>query len=174
MYHPSVPLYAQLLRAIGCSCAIIFVPGGARGVLLKSNVPCNCAYTDNLGLMREGRRRFNVMIAWGDIRHQRWREEKYFQSLNQKWSDFRKSEFPALQYFSYECCGELAGIFHCSCSWTFWKTLRIHYLENEVWALSHVIVEAYVFSCMLPITYYLSFIINTLHGLWWNHNRTQS
>ena len=46
-------------------------PGGASGVLLKSNAPLSCAYTNSLGLIFDGRSKFNVMVAWSMRRHHR-------------------------------------------------------------------------------------------------------
>ena len=42
-------------------------PGGASGVLLKSNAPCSCAYTDSFGFNFDGQRRFRVVMECGII-----------------------------------------------------------------------------------------------------------
>eukprot|EP00978_Attheya_sp_CCMP212_P029679 scaffold106180_cov36-Attheya_sp.AAC.1 len=42
-----------------------FVPGGAKGVRLKSNAPCICAWADNLGLRWDPRIKFKEIRAWG-------------------------------------------------------------------------------------------------------------
>jgi hypothetical protein len=42
------------------------VPGGARGVRLKSKCPFNWAYADMRGFIRDFRRRLIVMVAWGN------------------------------------------------------------------------------------------------------------
>ena len=41
------------------------MPGGAKGVLVKSRSPLICAYVDNDGLIRDPRRRLRVIVAWG-------------------------------------------------------------------------------------------------------------
>ncbi len=46
---------------------------GARGVRLYSKAPLSCASADSFGLMREGRRRFKVVVAWWMRRHHRCR-----------------------------------------------------------------------------------------------------
>ena len=46
------------------------VPGGARGVRVKSKVPSSWAYAESLGLRRQARRRLRVSSARGRRRHQ--------------------------------------------------------------------------------------------------------
>ena len=41
-----------------------FVPGGARGVQLKSKVPLSCASVESRGLIIDGQRRFKVRVVW--------------------------------------------------------------------------------------------------------------
>ena len=41
------------------------VPGGARGVRLKSKIPLSWASADKRGLMRDGRSKLRVSVAWG-------------------------------------------------------------------------------------------------------------
>ena len=43
---------------------MVLHPGGANGVVLKSNAPLRCAYMDKHGLSFDGRKRFSVIIAW--------------------------------------------------------------------------------------------------------------
>jgi hypothetical protein len=45
---------------------MIRVPGGAKGVLLKSKCPFNWAYADMRGLIRDFRRRLRVIVACGN------------------------------------------------------------------------------------------------------------
>eukprot|EP00957_Ditylum_brightwellii_P143548 10936085-Ditylum_brightwellii.AAC.1 len=55
---------------IRLSWTITFVPGGARGVRLKSNAPFICASADRCGFSQEGLRRFNVNRACGSRQFQ--------------------------------------------------------------------------------------------------------
>ena len=48
---------------------IIFVPGGAMGVVLKSNVPKICAYADNIGFVIDFINKCIVISACFTIRH---------------------------------------------------------------------------------------------------------
>ena len=166
MYHSSAHLHVRLLRDKGISWSIISVPGGARIVALKSNVLYSCTYTDNSGWCE---RAGGGSIWW-------WHgvpfDSKdggvtvYIHLLTRWWSNFWNYELPNLPYFSYEYSEELAGTFHCSCSWIFWRTLHLHYPVNKVWALNHVMLEACLFSCMIPILHNFSLILNTSHGLY--------
>ena len=65
MYQPSIPRNAQVPRSDGFSWMRTAVPGGARGVELKSKAPCSWACAERLGFMRDGRRRFRVRTACG-------------------------------------------------------------------------------------------------------------
>ena len=73
MYHPSWPLGAQLFLIVGLRWTITFVPGGAKGVALKSNKPWSCACADREGFILDGRSRFSVTMAWSNRRHHKWR-----------------------------------------------------------------------------------------------------
>ena len=48
------------------------VPGGARGVALKSKLPLMPAWTERLGFVWEERRRLRVSTAWGMRRSYYW------------------------------------------------------------------------------------------------------
>jgi hypothetical protein len=52
---------------------ITLVPGGARGVRLKSKAPCMWAWADSCGFILERRRRLRVMMHWGKSLSQRLR-----------------------------------------------------------------------------------------------------
>jgi hypothetical protein len=65
MYHPSCPCGAQVLLLLGVSCAIILVPGGAIGALMKSYCPKMCVAAERLGLILDVLNMFNVMTAYG-------------------------------------------------------------------------------------------------------------
>jgi hypothetical protein len=43
------------------------VPGGARGVWLKSKAPCVWAWADSCGFILEHCRRLRVMMHWGKV-----------------------------------------------------------------------------------------------------------
>jgi hypothetical protein len=65
MYHPSSPCGAQVRLLLGVSCAMILVPGGAIGALLKSYCPKMCVAAESLGLILDVLNIFNVMTACG-------------------------------------------------------------------------------------------------------------
>jgi hypothetical protein len=71
VYQPSVAWGDQVVRWDGLSWTRTRMPGGARGVRLKSKIPLSCAQEESLGLRREPRRRFKVMRACGRMRSQR-------------------------------------------------------------------------------------------------------
>ena len=48
------------------------VPGGARGVALKSKLLFMAEWAERLGFVREERSRLRVMTAWGMIRSHSW------------------------------------------------------------------------------------------------------
>ena len=48
------------------------VPGGARGVALKSKLPFIAAWAERLGFVREERSRLRVRTALGMIRSHSW------------------------------------------------------------------------------------------------------
>ena len=63
MYQPISPFGLHVSRYDGFRCAITFVPGGARGILLKSKFPKRYACADKVGLHLAERNRFNVISA---------------------------------------------------------------------------------------------------------------
>ena len=48
------------------------MPGGAKGVLLKSKTPSITVYADSWGCWREARSMFKVMVACGNKQHRRF------------------------------------------------------------------------------------------------------
>ena len=74
----------------------IFLPGGYMGVWLYSNAPFNWDSTDNLGFIRDLRKRFKVCVTCGSRRHQRCRGELGYTPL----SPDRKWHFQVLMDFS--------------------------------------------------------------------------
>jgi hypothetical protein len=67
MYQPYCPCGAQVLLLLGVSWAIILVPGGAMGALLKSYYPKMCVAAESLRLILEVLSMFSVITAWGRI-----------------------------------------------------------------------------------------------------------
>jgi hypothetical protein len=68
-YHASSPLGVHDLRAFDLTCATTLVPGGAKGVRLKSNCPNSWVAAAIVGLMRDMRMRFKVSVACGKSSH---------------------------------------------------------------------------------------------------------
>jgi hypothetical protein len=66
MYQPSYPCGAQVRLLLGVSCAMILVPGGAIGDLLKSYCPKMCVAADSLGFILDVLNMFNVMTVCGN------------------------------------------------------------------------------------------------------------
>ena len=63
MYQPVTPWGDQVRRTPGASNTRTLMPGGARGVRLKSKAPLRWALADRWGLIRYGRSIFKVSIA---------------------------------------------------------------------------------------------------------------
>ena len=64
MYQISSPWGAILHRWLGVMWSITRIPGGARGVNIKSEDRLRHAYSESFGEQREERKRFIVMSAW--------------------------------------------------------------------------------------------------------------
>jgi hypothetical protein len=70
MYQPSWPSWpcgAQVLLLHDVPCAIILVPGGAKGALLKSYCPTMCVAAESFGLILEVLSILSVITAWGRV-----------------------------------------------------------------------------------------------------------
>ena len=65
MYHPATAWGDHVPRCSGFSWTMTLVPGGASGVLLKSNAPYSWAYAERFGLRWEARSRLRVRSACG-------------------------------------------------------------------------------------------------------------
>ena len=78
MYHPGTPRVPQFLRCCSFSCTITFIPGGAGGVLLKSNCPSIAVCADIFGFIRQGLRIFKGIVACGISQHHRCIEKRVF------------------------------------------------------------------------------------------------
>ena len=63
------------------------VPGGARGVALKSKLPLMAAWAEMLGFVWEEQRRLIVMTDWGTRRYHSWEGKLGLQeaSLAHRW-----------------------------------------------------------------------------------------
>ena len=58
------------------------LPGGARGVVLKSKIPLMVAWAERLGFVREVQRRLRVITAWGMRRSHSWEEKLESQEVS--------------------------------------------------------------------------------------------
>ena len=70
IYQPSFACGDQVPRWDGLSWTSTLMPGGAIGVLLKSNRPLSCSHADSFGFSRDPLRRLRVSSAWKRILHQ--------------------------------------------------------------------------------------------------------
>ena len=66
-----MPWGSQDSRWEGLSWRTTLVPGGSKGVLLKSKTPSSTVCADSWGCRQEARIMFNVMVACGNKRHHR-------------------------------------------------------------------------------------------------------
>ena len=110
MYHPYFPRGAQLYLIVGFWCTMTFVPGGANGVALKSNWPWIWACAERVGFILGGRRRFNVTMAWGNIRHHKWRGKSLCVDT-----------IPVMKWFLNVCIDLSAAFRWWRCGGTSWK-----------------------------------------------------
>ena len=65
MYHPSAACVEKEGRVEDNLWTKTLVPGGARGVALKSKFLLMDAWSERLGVLREDRSRLIVITAWG-------------------------------------------------------------------------------------------------------------
>ena len=65
MYQVSTPCTPQDFRLFGFRCTIVFVPGSASGVALKSKLPYVAEYADVDGFCLDDLSKLIVMFAWG-------------------------------------------------------------------------------------------------------------
>ena len=72
MYHPSTACVEKEGQAEKDSWTKTLVPGGARGVALKSKFLLMDAWAESLGFVREYRSRLIVITAWGMRRSHSW------------------------------------------------------------------------------------------------------
>ena len=61
-YQPFSPGRSHVPLVVFARCAIILVPGGAKGVALKLNSPNKNVQLDNLGFVRLDRSKFKVIL----------------------------------------------------------------------------------------------------------------
>ena len=80
-YHPFTPCAAQVPLTVGFSWTIIYVPGGARVVVLQLDSPWMWSYPDSFGFMHNFRSKFIARLACGRSRHHRF-TGKYLWILN--------------------------------------------------------------------------------------------
>ena len=130
MYHPCWPCGAHVPHWLDFSWAIHFVPGGARGVALKSCTPWSCSWADRFGLILDMHKMFKVSSAWFSRRHHRCSGK--FLSTEHK---------PLMKWFLNVCiahsaalcrwiCGGVSRYFVCSTSMKFFSTLEAS-LSNQ-------------------------------------------
>ena len=72
MYQLSTECVEKEGRLEAASWADTLVPGGARGLALKSKFPLMDACAEGLGFVREERRRLRVITDWGMRRTHSW------------------------------------------------------------------------------------------------------
>ena len=72
MYQPSTACVENEGRLEAASWTKTLVPGGTRGVALKSKFPFMVAWVERLGFVREDRSRLRVRNVWGIIRSHYW------------------------------------------------------------------------------------------------------
>ena len=66
---PWYSMYPQVLRCWGFSCIIPSIPGGASGVLLKSNCPSSAVYAYMVRVFQKCLIIFNVILSYGISKH---------------------------------------------------------------------------------------------------------
>ena len=71
MYHTCCRCGAHVPRWLDFSWAMHLVPGGARGVALKSWIPWSYSWADSFGLILDVCSMLRVSSAWSSRRHHR-------------------------------------------------------------------------------------------------------
>ena len=74
MYHFSTACVEKKGRVEENSWTKTLVPGGARGVALKSKFPLMAAWSERLGFVQEDQSRLRVITAWWVSRSHSWEE----------------------------------------------------------------------------------------------------
>ena len=72
MYQPSTSWVENEGRLEAASWIKTLVPGGARGVALKSKLPFMAVWAEMIGLVQEERKRLRVRNAWVMRRPHSW------------------------------------------------------------------------------------------------------
>ena len=72
MYQPLTACVENEGRLEAASWTKTLVPGGERGVALKSKLPLMAAWAERIGFMRGERSRSRVSTAWGMRRSHSW------------------------------------------------------------------------------------------------------
>ena len=72
MYQPLTAWVENEVRLEAALWSKTLVPGGARGVALKSKLPFMAAWAERLGFVREERSRLRVRTDWGMRRSHSW------------------------------------------------------------------------------------------------------
>ena len=74
MYQPPTACMDKEGQVEDNSWTKTLVPGGARGVALKSKFPLMAAWSERLGFVQEDQSRLRVITAWGVRRSHSWEE----------------------------------------------------------------------------------------------------
>ena len=72
MYQPLTAWVENVGRLEASSWIKTLVPGGARGMVLKSKLPFMAAWAEKLGFVQEERIRLRLRTAWGMRRSHYW------------------------------------------------------------------------------------------------------
>ena len=72
MYQPSTTCVENEGRLEAALCTKTLVPGGARGVALKSKFLLMAAWAERIVFVREDRIRLRLITAWGMRRYHSW------------------------------------------------------------------------------------------------------
>ena len=89
------------------------MPGGARGVQLKSKVPLSWDSVDRQGLMLYCKIKFNVNVACGMSLFQRCNRKEGSQQLS-----------PAIRWFLYVAIARSVALVRCRCGRTSWNVTQ--------------------------------------------------
>ena len=112
MYHPGTPYIPQVLPCWYFSCTITFIPGGASGVLLKSNFPSSSVYANIFGFRRQSLIIFNFIVACGSSQHHRC-IGKHVSVL----------EIPALKWYFHVLMARSSALTRWICGSTNWYSI---------------------------------------------------
>ena len=142
MYHPGTPYIPQVLPYCGFSCTNTFIPGDARGVLLKSNCPLIVVCVNIVGFLRQGLIIFKVTVACGISRHHRYIGKRVSVIFS-----------PAMKflYLHGEYVGAPTGIKYLLFGYISWCWLMPHYPDNGPMVCIFYWSGVTLAWCMIPV-----------------------